>query len=65
MKSATLAEHRAITKALAESAEAHRHNGEKCKPACEELREMRAALRKRKKDEATWFDPPADAGSLF
>ena len=68
MKSATLAEFRATTEALAEAIGKHAddaHDGDKCKPECPELKQMRAVLKARQEAIRGWFDPPADAEGLF
>lgn len=63
MRSATLAEHRAITAAL--KIDEHRHKGERCRPACAELRDTRAELKVRQEEERTWFAPGPDAMTMF
>lgn len=66
VRSATLAEHKAETRALAERLGAHEHAGTpmpRCQ--CEEARAMRKELRERRKAEATWFDPPPGAETLL
>lgn len=66
MRSATLAEYRAETPALAGQIAEHEHHGLKLpRCGCDEAREMRAELKRRREHIRTWFDPAPDTETLF
>jgi hypothetical protein len=65
MRNAILAERRAEAAALSSRIASHRHGDAKCRPACDELKGMKAELKKISADIRAWFDSPKDSATLF
>ena len=60
-----LIERRADARDLQARIDEHRRQGAKCKPACDELVQMRAELKAIREEIRTWFAPGPDQEELF
>lgn len=60
-----LIERRADARDLSQRISEHKHDGQRCKPACAELVKMRKDLAAIREELRTWFDPGPDQPDLF